>query len=274
MPLSFKKQRSHPLPFILAFAALLLAIIGLLFWIWVGFHRSAPPDPDLSQNDTSRYDESPTAIGRCLLILDYIDDRHFMLIQSDPVQNRITVTPIPAQLTDTDGNTLNTLLSKHGSQRVTQTVASILQLSVTHYITLDADGTKSFLDDLDSGVIFTLPEAIRYTDENGSQIQLKAGEHTLSAAQTAAVLRYTDWSNAAPLTDSIVADVITAILNQYLLPGRRFDGYFASLSNAAQTDLRIDNYNAFRTTLTQLANSNQGALCQHVDLALITATTQ
>ena len=272
MPLSFKKQQRRPLPLILAFAALLLAIAGMLLWIWIGFHPSGPSSSDPSQDDASRYEESPTGIGYCLLILDYGDNRRFMLIQSDPAQNRITVSPIPAQQADADGNTLTALFSKHGSRRVTQTVAAMLALPVDHYITLNADGTKSFLDNLDGGVIFTLPEAIRYTDENGSQIQLKAGEHTLSGAQTAAVLRYTAWSNTAPPTDSIVADVVAAVLNQYLLPGHRFDGYFAALSNAAQTDLRIDNYNAYRAILTRLADSNQGALCEHVDLSTITTT--
>lgn len=262
MALHFTNKKKGPLPFILACLALALAITCMILWIWIGFRKPTEPNSDNSATDSSRYEEPNTTIGRSLVILDYADSKQFMLIQSDPVRNRITVATLPANLADSDGNTLTTLFTKHGPLRVTQAVSSALELSVNHYITLTADGTQDFLDDLDSGVLFTLPEDIRYIDDNGSQIRLTAGEHTLSGAQTAAVLQYTDWKD----TDSIAADIIAALINQYLVSGRRFDGYFASLANAAQTDLRIDNFNAFRATLAQLAESNQGTLCQTITL--------
>lgn len=262
-----KKKRTHLLPILLAIVALLLALVVMITWMWIGYRRSIPPDSTSSSDDTSHYDDPITDIGRCLLILDFADNKHFMLIQSDPSHNSITVSPIPAHTKDTDGNTLSTLFTKHGSLRVAQTISSILQLPVSHYITLDAAGTQQFLNELDSGIRFSLPEDILYTDENGAQIRLTAGEHVLSGAQTAAVMQYTAWSSHSTDANHIVADVVTAVLNQYITPNRRFDGYFAALSNVAQTDLRIDNFNAFRRTLEQLAAGNDGSLSRHEPLS-------
>ena len=121
------------------------------------------------------------------------------------------------------------------------------------------------MEELDRGVTYTLPESMQYTDKNGSTIRLSAGEQQLTGAQMAAVLQNDTWSNI-DIQKQTTTNVIAAILNQYIVPQQSLDGYFSALADTAQTDLRIDHYNAFRRTLSHLGDNNTGALCQIITL--------
>ncbi len=263
-----KQRRWSPkrlLQFALAIGALLLAIAVMVAWMLITHHQSNPPSPSDSSIDASQYVEPITAVDHCLLILDFSQSKRFVLIQTDPAHNRITTVAVPANLADKNGTPLTELLKKHGSLRVIQTVSAALELPVDHYITFNDVSAQSFLSELDHGITYTLPENIQYTDENGATIRLSAGEQKLTGAQAAAVLKHQEWNHTI-IKETVAVDLTNAILNQYLLPERRLDGYFAALANGAQTDLRIDNFNAFRHVLSHLADSNTGTLCRPATL--------
>lgn len=269
MALYFTKKRrwppSKPVQYILAFLGLILALVILSSWLIIRYHHSAPSAPAEQEPTINAPVEHFTDIGHCLLVFDLDGAERFVLVQTNPEQNHIIAAPIPASLTDKDGCSLSEALHRHGVPAITSTVADTLKLPVKHYLSFTAKGVEQFLNQLDNGVLFDIPEQVTYTDENGATIRLSAGEHRLSAGQVRALLEYTGWKKPKQ-QDNLAADLATAILNQYLLEGRSLEGYFAGLSNAAVTDLRIDNFNEYRGALAQLAQHNDGSLCHRITL--------
>lgn len=249
--------------FIFAFLLLLLAIVVTTAWMVIRFRQSTPPTPSENSNTTSQYEDPLTAVDSSLIILDMGDTPRFVLVQTDPARLVVNVATIPVNIMDDNGNTLSSLLTKHGSLKVVQTVSAALELPIAHYITWSADGVQTFLNELNNGIVLNLPESIVYADENGITVRLQAGEQKLSGIQAAAVLRFTAWEDSS-LTQTVPAQIVASVLNQYLVPEQRLDGYFAALADTAQTDLRIDNYNGFRRVLSHLSEHNTGALCRIV----------
>ena len=269
MPLNYGQAKKvsgrRVVSFVLASLLLLLAIAAMVAWIVIRFHQSEPTTPTESTDDTSQYEDPLTAVDSSLIIFDMENGPRFVLVQTDPAGLSVNIASIPANITDEKGNTLSTILTKHGSLKVTQTLSAVLELPIAHYITWSADGAQNFLNELDGGILFNLPEPISYADENGMTVRLSAGEQKLTGIQAAAVLRFTAWKDAS-LTQAVSAQMVAAVLNQYLVPEQRLDGYFAALADTAQTDLRIDNYNSFRRVLSHLSEHNIGGLCRIVTL--------
>ena len=264
MPLRYMQSNRHSkkriATWIGAVLALLLALAILGGWMLWFYLQSAPTASDDDADSPPQYEDPLTETNCSLVIFDFDDTKQFILIQSAPADNAIRIMDVPGNLTDNSGNTLVALLSKHGSMSVVQAVSSALDLSIAHHITWSTDGVRSFLENLDRGITYTLPESMQYTDKNGATIRLSEGEQQLTGTQIAAVLQNNAWTSA-DVRKTTASNVIAAILNQYILPQRNLDGYFSALADTAQTDLRIDNYNAFRRTLTHLGDHNTGALC-------------
>ena len=267
MPLNYGQPKKHIarriITITLSILALLLAVAVMLVWMFWD-RLTAPNQSDVSSDPQTQYEEPLTSVDSTLVILDFPDVKRYLLVQSVPARNTIHVVNIPANLAIKETDTLSTLLEKHGSLRVTQAVSEALALPVNHYLTLSPSGAYAFLKDLERGVSYNLPEDVQYTDENGNSTRLKAGEQLLSGVQVSGVLRYNGWKSTS--NENIAASIIAALINQYVVPNQRLDGYFAALADTAQTDLRIDNYNAFRRILTHLATNNNGLLCRVVTL--------
>lgn len=268
MPLYLNPQRKWTgkrlLQLAIAILALVCAIAVMIGWMLIS-HRQNNPPSDTSTNDSSQPTEPITTKNSSLVILDFTDNVRFMLVQSNAATQTVTTMAVPNTITDEDGTPLLTLLEKHGPMRVADTVSDMLELSVEHYVRWSAKGLQSFLEELHNGIVYAVPEDIQYIDENGISVRLSAGEQKLTGAQAAAVLQYTSWNNS---TDRLNAapQLFSAAINQYVTTTQSLDGLFAALADTAQTDLRIDNYNAFRPVLTHLAQANQGNLCQSISL--------
>lgn len=267
MPLHLGQKNNIPgrrvTSFVLASLLLLLAIGVMVAWMVIRFHQSTPPTSSENSDTTSQYEDPLTAVDSSLIIFDAEGTPRFVLVQTDPARLVVNVAPIPANITDEQGNTLPSILAKHGSMKVTQTVSAALELPIAHYIAWTVKGAQTFLNELDTGMVLTLPEPVAYTDENGITVRLQAGEQTLTGTQAAAVLQFSAWQDAS-LVQTVPAQIVAAALNQYLVPEQQLDGYFAALADSAQTDLRIDNYNGFRRVLSHLSLHNTGALCRIV----------
>lgn len=251
--------------FISASLLLLLAIGVMVSWMIIRFHQSSPPTPSENSDTSSQYEDPLTAVDSSLIIFDMGNAPRFVLIQTVPAESTVNVVAVPSNITDEQGNTLPAILAKHGSKKVLQTVSAALELPIAHYVTWSTDGVQTFLNELDSGIVLNLPESVAYTDENGITVRLQAGEQNLTGAQAAAVLRFTAWQDTT-LTQTISAQMVASAINQYLVPEQQLDSYFAALSDTAQTDLRIDNYNSSRRVLSHLSEHNTGALCHLVTL--------
>lgn len=273
MALYFCKRRrwppSRPVQFILAFLALAVAILVLVAWLIIGYRQNAPtPTTEQESSSSTEQTETVTDLGRCLVILDVDSTQHFLLVQTDPAEPRITAVSIPANLT-VGNSTLSATLKKHGSPQAVQAVSETLELPLTHYITLTADNIESFINQFENGITYTLPETVTYTDENGISASLSASEHTLTGGQVRGILQYDNWKKKANKS-AVAADLLCALLDQYMTDGFPLRSYFGLLSNAAVTDLRIDNFNAYYSALAQIAQNNTGAVCR---IEKLTGTT-
>lgn len=268
MPLHFGKRRrwppSRPVQYILAFLALGLAIVVLIAWLIIGYHQDNPKPDTPNEPSSSQELEMVTDTSRCLVILDIEGAPRFLLLHTDPVKPQITVVNIPANL-KADDSLLSATLVKNGSPRVVQAVSKALDLPLTHYITLAADGLEGFVNQFENGITYTLPENIQYTDESGATIRLDAGEHTLSGGQVKEILKYRNWKNKEN-QNTVVVELLCALINQNMTDSFPLKAYFGLLSNYAVTDLRIDNFNAYRSALSQIAQGNDGSVCRAVQL--------
>lgn len=270
MRLSFRVQHRQKvkrrLLYSLSGLALLIAIGALIAWLIVRYTISMADRPSESGTSSAPVIEETLAdTGSTLLILNEHGKERFVLVQASPARKEILVVPVPASLKTESGSTLAAAFRQQGSGKAVQTVSTALQLPVSHYITFSVADVVTFMNYLEGSLTFQLPESIKYTDENGLPAQVKAGERQLNANQIAGVLRHETWKKPAT-AESMFAELIAAILNQNLLPELRFGGDFAVLCNTAQTDLRIDHFNAYAYTLHYLADSNTGSLCRTLAL--------
>lgn len=267
MPLYFRKRRplGQRTQFILAIAALALVLAILLGWLFVR-HQLSHPSPE-SQNSepndvvTPVYTKADTT--QLLVILTDAGAERFWLVQAAPADVAMHCATIPPKTITPIGLTLTEALHKHGPAKATEQVSALTKLTVRHYLALSSADAETFLNDLEEGVSYTLPETVQFTEQNGASVRLQAGDRILTAAQTAGLLRYTKWQQPHAQQNA-GADLLTAILNQYLLPNRSLHGDFSTLSNLAQTNLRIQDYTAYESTLDYLANGNTGSLCDTI----------
>ena len=268
MPLYFRDRRplSKRAQYLIAFAVLAVVLLALISWLAVryySFRLNNEPQTDSSLPSSVDYTNEDN--GTMLLIFTDTDAECFMLIHTVPADQAMYVAPLPSNTITEQGQTLADILRKSGPAKVAQAVAAITDLSVDGYMALTTDQAESFLADLGEGVPYTLTEAVHFTDNDGATMQLEAGEQTLSAGQTAALLRYKDWKDTSALQAN--GDILAALLNRYLLPERSLRGDFAALSNLTNTNLRIDDYTAYREPLLYLAEANALApVCRRVDI--------
>lgn len=247
-----RQKPSRAIPYILSGLALIIALGILGTWLYIGYRMDNPPDKSDSDTSTSFVEEEPT-IGRCLLILESGNNTHYLLVQTNPAKQTISILDIPSSL-EVDGTTLSK--SKNKTTAVSQT----LGIPVEHYIQFDSTSIQQFISQTD-GLIFTLPEPVSYQDENGNKIRLGTEERSLTGPQISAVLAYTNWKDSEN-ADSIASKLVAAMLDQYIDQNHSLIAYFRILSDTAKTDLRIDNFNAYKTEMSLLANANSGSLCK------------
>ncbi|MBE6806596.1 MAG: hypothetical protein E7527_01085 [Ruminococcaceae bacterium] len=269
MPYYYKKQKRwdgrKATQYGLAILVLLIGIVILFSWLFIRYQMGSAPDTNEQAPPTTVQQETPTEIGRCLLIFDFDGVERFVLVQTDPAHHRITAVPVASTIADHDGCTLAQALHRHGALSVTNTISKTLDLPTQHYISFTPKGVEDLVNHLDEGILFQVPEKVTYTDENGANIVLSAGEHRLSAGQVRTLLAYTGW-NKAVNRSYLAADLVTATLNQYLSENRSLEAQFSIIFNASTTDLRNDNFISYRSALALLAQNNHGTVCQRVNL--------
>lgn len=269
MPLYLHHRTRRPLSlrakYVIAFGLLAIVLICLLGWLAVRYMGSRPQDEQPS-------DPSPTVTytakdnATMLLILTDKGNEQFMLIQASPANHAVFVAPLPPETTDGSGQMLTDILKKSGPGEATAAAAAATGVPVSRYMALTTEKAEGFLADLGGSLPFTLPEAVQFIDSQGATVGLAAEEHMLSAAQITGLLRYNLWSSTA-VGQQVRGNIITALINGYMLPTRSLRGDFAALSNIANTNLRIDDYTAYQGRLTYLANANAlVAVCRRISV--------
>ena len=268
MAYQFNKPKSTNKPIHIVFTSLiaLLAIVVLCGWLVLSYLTDRPTEqPEETETTSTTSDEVTLDVATCLVILDMNDSKQFLLVHTNPQAESIIVAAVPAQLDTGSGDTLSELLARSGPTKVMQTVAERLELPLSHYISLSHSGVNKFANELENGITVKLPETVKYTDENGITSTISAGTSTLTAGDTTAVLSHNKWKKKQ--YSALMATRITAAMfNSYLTPEYSVRGYFGALSNVATTDLRIDNFVAYKSALTHLAEANTGEIASIVEL--------
>lgn len=262
MALEFYKRRfrkpGKKMQYFLAFTALLLAILAVTTWMYVR-HRlsligSEDGEDDLSSTVSA---EQYTAEDKAGLLVVFTGDEQmrFVLITTDPANAAVTVTAIPDDTATGNDTTLSALYQKHGGARAVSAVATLSKQPVKHYLSISADNAEKWFNRLENGLTVTLSSPLSYPAADGSPTTLSAGEHTLNAVQITALLSY------AETPEQACAELLAAMLQQYLRTGRNLTSDFSFLANATQTNLRIGDFTAYRDALSYLATKNDEGVC-------------
>ena len=261
-----KKRRwppSKPAQYIAACALLLIGLIVLGAWLFIRFIYTEPTPADTTPNPSIiDINELPDP-SYCLIVVEDHQHERFALVKSAPKDGVISVTALSPMMETNDGY-LYSLLQKHGPARTAQTVAKQLDLPALHYMAFSIEDVEILFTRLGESLQFTVPEEVTYTDENGATIRLNAESHKLTPTQIASLLRYTKWENNDH-EYGLAADITAAVMNQCLRPNKSLKGYFELLSNTSATDLRIDQFNAYRNGIEYLATINAGAVAKRDD---------
>ena len=270
MPLYFtdKKRRwppSKPVQYILAVALLIIAVAVLVGWLFVRFIYAEPqPDSTPTEDTADISKEDLPDAGYCLIIVEDTGCERFALVQSDPKNQKITVSALSPN-TQTGEGELTELFKKRGPSHTAQVVAQTMNLSTVHYMSFSIADIETLFTRLGVNLQFTVPEDVTYKDTNGATVYLTAESRKLTPSQIASLLRYDQWENNEN-GDNLAADITTAVINECLRTGKSLKGYFELLANTSATDLRIDQFNAYLIGWEYLASINQGTVAQRINI--------
>ncbi len=257
MALEFYKRRfrvpSKRMQYILAFSALLLVLVLLFCWMMIHHKLDERQENNASSDNPSSVISADAFTaedeGHLLLIVGDEDATRFILVNTDPANSAIRVTAVAEDAITSDGMTLTPLYQKSGAARIVSLLASAADIPLRHYAAVSKTNTERWFSRFDGAINMTLSETITFcVTENGEKQQLEAGEHTLAAATATELILYAD--------GQIGAQVIAAMLGQYLQEGRYLPTDFSYLANIAQTSLRIGDFNDYRSCLEHLAAQN------------------
>ena len=268
MPLYFTDKKRHwpppkPVQYILAITLLIIALLVLGGWLFIRFVYTAPQSEETPQDESVISQDDLPDFGNCLIIVEDAGAERFALVKTAPKDRQITVTALSPDTTTGDG-TLRDVLKKYGPSRAARSIADTLDIATIHYMSFSIADIETLFSRLGVNLQFSLPEEIAYDDENGATVHLEAEVRKLTPTQIASLFRYDQWEKESNRVN-LAADVVTAAINELLLPGKSLKGYFELLSNTSVTDLRIDQYNAYVIGWEYLASVNQGAVAQRTD---------
>ncbi len=256
MALNFRRRLfrtpSKPMQYILAFCALLIVLALVVCWAIVHQNRdsmqSTSSDGDTSAMQQEAFDSNDK--GNLLCVVADKRDARFYLIQSDPAKPAIYILPIPQQLTVAENKTLLALYREAGAIKTATTLAELLKLPLKHYLTITPDNAAKWLGRARDGIHITLENAVNYTDDSGQTTSIPSGKLTATASQASMLLHHSDETGST---------VLAALLNSYMTAKRNLMADFSELCNrVSQTNLRIDNFTAYRNALVHLSETNSG----------------
>lgn len=271
-----KKGRiSSALLFLLVFILFLLVFGGLCLWAVVKINEERGQLSSSSDASTVPTVPFGATDARNLLIvtIDGNEPQGFVVLRTDPAHTRMRTLALPRETEVAAGTELTRLAELYqssGGRGAAQAVGKLLGLTFHNYAVIDYDGLEKMITYLENGVIFQLPEDIDYQSPDGAyRLQLQGGPRTLTAAQAVNLLRYPGWNGGRKQRADIQAQLMAAVLNQYMVESRvkRLENDFTRFVNLTKmSDIRVSDYNSGREGLEYLVKRNSGAICAAVSL--------
>lgn len=260
--------------FLLVFLVFLLVFGGLCLWTVVKINKerqgadTAPAESSSSTNPSATF-TNEDARNLFLVTVDE-EAQGFIVIHTDPAKARVRTLAIPRDtLVDvgTQQKRLHEVYASDGVRQAQSAVADLCGLSFQNYAVLTYENAEKLLNRLDKGVLFTVPENLKYQSETpGESIDIKAGLTNLTASQVIDILRYPSWNGGLKQQADVQAQLASAVINQYLVPDRDLQADFDNFIGYLQADIKISQFVAAKSGLEYLAARNTGNICASVSL--------
>lgn len=274
---SQKRRRVNNVVIFLVVFILFLVVFGLVcLWAVLKLneeHRQQSGSNTASQGSLStvQYTEAD-ARNLFLVTVDGSEPAGFVVLRTDPANVRIRTMALPVETELADGTTLTTLKAYYqekGAKESAAAVGSLLGLDFQNYAVITYANLEKMMGYFGNGVIFDIPENLSYQDTGtGYFIEMDGGRRTLTAPQMLNVLRYPQWNGGRRQTAEIQAQMVAAILNQYLVPARaaKLDADFSQFVNLVQhSDMRRSDFVAALEGIAYLLSRNtEGHLCSTI----------
>lgn len=260
--------------FLIAFVLFLLVFGGLCLWAFVRINEERRGEASEPASVVSQAGPVFTEEDAGNLLVVTVDDsaaRGFIVVHSDPLNTRIRTLAVPRETAvdvGTEQQRLFELYAKQGVQEAEAAVGRLLGLEFGNYAVITYENVEKYISRLSDGLIFTLPEDLNYQDPEGkASIKLEGGPRTLTASQVVNVMRYPNWYGGRKQQADVQAQLLAALINQYLLPARDLQSDFETLTGVIQSDIKISHFTKAKTGLEYLASRNtEGAICSSVSL--------
>ena len=263
-----RKKLSNTMVLLLVFLLFLTVFGGICLWAVVQInntrHKNIPSSTVTSSSD-SAFTEEDT---RNLLIVttDEGSAQGFVVVHMDAENDVLDTLSIPRDTmvdVETAEMRLYELTDKQGIAAARTALQKLTGLTLHNYASITYKNMEKAIQHFETGVVFTLKENVEFRDNN-NLISITTGVRTLTAPQAVGLLRYPSWKEGRIGIARVQAELITALLNQYLRSARmaKVDTDFSALVNLAKMDILVSHFNAVKPTLEYLASKNKGSLCK------------
>lgn len=262
MALEFYKRRfrvpSKKMQYVLAITALLLACALVISWMVIRHKAEEARENSSSTNDASSVVSAPAYTdedaGYLLLIIHNEDTARFILVHSDPANNKINVSTIDENSVSENDLSLTPLYHKFGAPKVAELLAKTENIPLRHYAAVSDSAAQRWFARFEGGITVMVDSAITIPAQKEEQpLEFEAGEQIVNATEATTLLTRAD--------DFTAARVITGMLKQYLHEVRYLPTDFSYLANIAQTSLRIGDFTDYHDRLSYLAAQNTLGNC-------------
>lgn len=272
----YKRKKEHAnnfVVFLLAFVIFLVVFGSICLWAVIKINQerqSASEIPSEQSTDAVRFDDSD-ARNLLIVTVDNNTAQGFVAVRFNPVKARIRALAMPRD-TAVDYKAgeirLYELYDSRGASATVESLSSLTGIKFDNYLAITYENIGGLVEYLESGVILTLDENLEYNDDNLS-INMSGGPRTLSANQVIDVLRYPAWRGGRKQRSAIQAQIISALINQYMRESRlkTADNDFTfTVNHAMKTDILISHYKNAKEMLGFLAKLNNGDICTALTL--------
>ncbi|MCL2487750.1 MAG: LCP family protein [Oscillospiraceae bacterium] len=266
-PAPARKKHRFPRVFAFVFTFLLFSAVFAAVILWA-ITQFAPAAPESS----SGYLPEFTAEDRGVLLVIFEQDRRaggFVTVSADPAAGSITAAAFPRETVVEDGVSRIRLYELYaqpdGGAAAARTLSALTGEKIEKYMAVSIPNAGKIVNAFEKKLILELPEDVSYTDpESQYTIRLTAGRVTLNGSQAAALLRYNGWQQGRSQQSLIHAQMIAALINQYLIADRQDADDFAAIIDWVDSNIRIPDYERIKNGLDYLSEKNTGSVCTAV----------
>jgi len=168
-----------------------------------------------------------------------------LLIRADAKKKIFMFSSLPSNMRVTvDGGetTLGRVYSKKGIEYMSSLITALTGMPIDYYASLSLSNFISLIDDL-GGITFTVPTNMYYQDPSqGLEINMLAGNQTLSGKQASDMLRYVSYSSEAENSRrSLAISFAKSLLKKFAIPSNMVlaSEFYSNYAHYAETNFTI-----------------------------------